>query len=98
MDTPQMALSGSKDYASGAQDVHGSSTGSSDGNDAGDSTANSTANGDNQTTGYSGPASELLMRYRESIINVDLMIIERIGELYMQVWDNGDTFTNGYQY
>jgi hypothetical protein len=45
------------------------------------------------TKGYTGIASELLMRYRATLLNVDMQVIAELEELFMQIWDNGDTYT-----
>lgn len=43
--------------------------------------------------GFESTPIELLIKYRESFINVDMMIIEKLENLFMLVWDNGDSFT-----
>lgn len=43
--------------------------------------------------GYQGHAAELLMRYRESLMNIDMMVINDLNNLFMGVWDNGDEFS-----
>lgn len=48
--------------------------------------------GSKETTEATGaingtPFSDLLMRYRMSLINIDMMIIEDLEELFMQIWD-----------
>jgi hypothetical protein len=45
------------------------------------------------TKGYTGPASELLMRYRASLINPDIMVIADLNEMFMSVYSSGDSFT-----
>jgi hypothetical protein len=51
------------------------------------------------TTGFQGNAALMLLQYRQSLVNVDMMIIEELQNLFMLVWDNGDAFTgNGYGY
>lgn len=98
MDTPQMRLAGDKDYASGATD--NTSTATSDGSvqeettftSDGDTTVNS------HTSGYQGVASDLITRYRQSLINPDLMVIDQLTDCFMTVWSNGDSFTRGYYF
>lgn len=93
-ETPQTMLSGDGDYATAATDAISDTTGVSNATE--DST--NTLNGDNRITGYQGVASDLVMRYRESLLNIDLMIINDLEELFMLVWDNGDSYTNGGYY
>lgn len=97
-DTPQTMLSGEEDYASGATDSNSQNATSGTGNQV--TSGNTTNNVDGTTTivGYQGAASDLLMRYRDSFINVDMMIITELEELFMAVWDNGDAFTNNNNY
>lgn len=98
MDTPQMRLAGDKDYASGATDNTGTAT--SEGNVDEESTF--TSDGDttvnSRTSGYQGVASDLLTRYRQSLINPDLIVIDSLQECFMSIWDNGDSFTKGYYF
>lgn len=71
---------------------------------SGNTTQNSTNNSsrtDNETgtierevKGSQGPAAELLIAYRASFLNIDMEIISELGSLFMQIWDNGDEFTN----
>jgi hypothetical protein len=93
-ETPQTMLSPDSDYASSASDVNGqaSNTGTSTENSTQDATGNAT----NTVDGYQGIPADLIMRYREAIINVDLMIINELAECFMQVWDNGDAYSNNY--
>jgi hypothetical protein len=99
-DTPQTQLSGDSDYATSAADVNGEVTGTVDANEnsTGDTTASN--NGTNVMTGYQGPASALLMQYRQSLMNIDLQVIDSLESLFMGVWDTGDSFTqsNAYLY
>lgn len=99
MDTPQMRLAGDKDYASGATDNTG--TASATGTVSEETTF--TSDGDtvvnSRTSGYQGVASELLTRYRQSLINPDMMVIDSLVDCFMSVWDNGDSFTpKGYYF
>lgn len=42
------------------------------------------------TKGYQGLPADLLRRYRETLINVDMMILERLAPLFMSVTSSGD--------
>lgn len=47
--------------------------------------------------GYNIPQSQLLQLYRNTFLNIDVAIIADLNELFMGLWDNGDTYTrNGY--
>ena len=99
-DTPQNMLSGDEDYASGAVDTNSQNETTGEGTQESNSTTTDNASGQTNIIGYQGAASDLLMRFRESFINVDMMIINspQIEELFMGVWDNGDAFTNNPSY
>ena len=106
-DFPQVPLSGDQDYASsmedstskttgtGSQDSTGSTTGtdSTTRNGSGTVSGDSTNHTERDMTGYNGPASELLMNYRRTLLNVDMMVITDLRVLFMGLWDNGDSFT-----
>jgi hypothetical protein len=91
---PQNMLAGNADYATDGGDV--TSTGTVEGTGTEEATLISDVDtsAETRTQGFSGIGSELLMRYRASIINIDLSIINELEELFMLVWDNGDDHTN----
>lgn len=70
--------------------------------DVSNSNANSTSTGtdtqnrndDTQTSGYQGVPADLIMRYRESLINIDLMVLADLAELFMMIWNNGDEYSH----
>jgi hypothetical protein len=92
-ETPQTALSGNGDYATAASDVNSDSSNDSTGSQTSVDNATTATDATNHTTGYQGAASDLIMRYRESLLNIDLMILGELEELFMLVWDNGDEYT-----
>jgi len=49
---------------------------------------------DSTTTGYQGHAPELIAQARLALVNVDMMVINELRELFMLIWSNNDTFTN----
>lgn len=94
-DTPQTQLSGDGDYATAGTDVNGNGLASSTANEDSTQSTNSDSSGDTTVTGYQGLASDLIMRYRESLINIDLTIINAVEDCFMLVWSNGDSYTKG---
>lgn len=97
--TPQTMLAGNKDYASGASDVNSWSgvENTSEQNNVADSSTVGT--GDSRTSGYQGVASDLIMRYRDSLLNVDLMVLRDLEDCFMSVLNNGDAYTqNGWYF
>lgn len=95
-ETPQTMLSGNSDYASAASDVTATTTSAGDSTNSATDSSENTQNSESSVKGYQGPASELLMRYRDSMINIDLMVINDLETLFMLIWSNGDKFTKGY--
>lgn len=90
--TPQTRLAGNGDYATSAQDSASETTA--------DGTANQTTANNSTTSGYSGNPAELVYALRQSFVNVDMMVLNELQDLFMMVWDNGEEYTrsNGYDY
>lgn len=87
-DTPQVMLSGSGDYATGAADST-SLTGVksvSDGTGSQTSTSSSDGSGESSQEGFSGSMASLIQAHRDAIINVDMMVIAQLEPLFMYVW------------
>lgn len=84
---PQVPLSGSQDYASSAADSTGtgSSTGESNTNGTTNSTNSSTS--DSNVEGYQGSQADLLARYRDTFLNIDVAIINNLADLFLTVID-----------
>jgi hypothetical protein len=105
-DTPQVLLSPNEDYASGAANTVSDAvaTGSTEANGTNSNTRsdNNVSHTDRTIEGFQVPQSELLMLYRQTLLNVDMLVIENLRTLFMQIWDNGDEFSateglfNGY--
>lgn len=95
-ETPQTMLAGNGDYATSAADTNSANQQTGTGTNSSEATTNDVADGETSIKGYQGAASDLIMRYRESFINVDMMIIndDAIQEMFMGVWDNGDAYSN----
>jgi hypothetical protein len=90
--TPQTMLSGDEDYASSASDSNSDQTGTSNATQNNKSDSTSEADSDNITKGYQGLASDLIMRYRDSFLNIDMTIINELEECFMLVWDTTDEY------
>ena len=96
---PQHTLSENGDYATSSQDNISGTTATGEAADKqtsateDESVSEQDATTDSTTTGYQGSRSLLLMQYREALVNVDQMLIAEFQDLFMQVWTNGDEFT-----
>lgn len=97
-ETPQMMLAGDGDYAASGVDVNSQSSGTTGSTGTDDRTSDTTSNA--TSSGYSEHTVLLVQRMRSAILNIDMMIIDDLAELFMGVWDNGDEFTrkNGWGY
>lgn len=97
--TPQVMLSGNKDYATSAADTTSQSANTGSGNESSTSSNEENTNSTSEMKGYQGIPSELLMAYRATMLNVDMNVIEELNELFMGIWNNGDQYratTRGY--
>lgn len=95
-DFPQVALQEGSDYASTAQDNISDTTATADatGNDSSNQSGNSTHTQD----GYQGHAPLLILQARQALVNVDMMVIDELKELFMLIWANGDDYTGSGSY
>lgn len=90
--TPQVNLSGNGDYASNAADTTSTTNAAAEGADTAETEGRETTAGESHVTGYQGSPSALIQAYRQSLMNVDLLVIDDLSDLFMGVWDNGDDF------
>lgn len=99
-DAPQVPLSGQGNYATSAVDGRADGTSNATSTDVrdGTSTTDTTNNGtdimDSHVTGFQGNQADMLMQYRATILNIDMLIVEELEPLFMGLWNNGDTYTN----
>lgn len=97
--TPQTMLKGDGEYASAAADTNSESESDALATQSAESENNTSANSNTLVTGYQGTASDLIVKFRNSLINIDLMVITRLEDLFMQILNNGDNYTNqGWYY
>jgi hypothetical protein len=98
---PQVALGGSKDYADSAGDSTSSGVSTGDVDNSGTAHSETTSHSENSVTGWQGSQAELLQAYRETFLNIDLAVINALADLFMQVWDTGDSYASnipGFNY
>lgn len=60
----------------------------------GTDTAETSSDSDSHTHGYQGHTAELVARYRDTIINVDDMLVNSLSDLFMGVWSNNQPYTS----
>jgi hypothetical protein len=83
-------LAGNADYATSAQDSVSATNA--------DGTAEQSSNNESSTSGYQGNPAELILSMRQAFVNVDMMVIASLEELFMMIWDNGQEYTKGNSY
>lgn len=95
-DFPQHQLADNNDYASAAADS------ASDSNVSGTAEETSESKTTNQsysrTKGVQGSQADMLMRFRESFLNIDVMIIAELQDCFMSIWNTNDSYTERFIY
>jgi hypothetical protein len=91
-DFPQSMLAGNADYARTGSDTTSDVEIDTDGESKSESTSNTDADSENLVTGYQGAASDLITKFRNTILNIDTMILADIEDCFMLVLNNGDEY------
>lgn len=102
---PQTRIDDFKKFATSASQTD--STGNTHTSTSQDSTASATSTSDtdyahssdkgnsvSHTIGTSGSQSQLLSDWRNTMLNIDLMVINSLEDLFMGVWGSGDMMTD----
>lgn len=97
-DMPQTRLAGDADYATAATDV-GSDVKAASTSEASDrSRSDGSVTGDTSSQamqrqyGRSGAPASLLNDWRNSFLNIDMMVIEALSPLFMLIWSSNDSY------
>jgi len=90
--TPQVLLAGNGDYATSAADTNSKSKASGTGKETNKSSNTQTNSGDSRVSGYQGSPASIIAEYRRNLINIDMLVIDDLSDLFMGVWDNGDDY------
>lgn len=88
---PQTMLSGNGDYASNGQDNVAETTATGTGVE--NSTQSQTGSVENEQTGFSGQRAMLILAARQALVNVDMMVINELQELFMLITSNADSYS-----
>ena len=89
---PQTVLSGNGDYATSGNDLNSTSEIDALGEVTSESNNNSESTSDSRVTGFQGIASDLVTRYRNSLLNIDTMILADLEDCFMLLFNNGDEY------
>lgn len=85
---PSTMLSGNGNYADTGADAFGDQNGSGTNTGTSKTTGTDTGNVISTTGGYQGSPSDLLAKYRATILNVDMMIVSDLFQCFFLLWDN----------
>lgn len=91
---PQTMLADDSDYATAGADTNATTEGAGTSSETGESENLSVGDNTSNTSGYQGHAPALIEAYRASIINVDLMVVDSLSELFMLTWGTPERATN----
>ena len=97
---PQLQLDSTGDYAtSGASGTSSAraiahSTGDSDDT----SSTTSDATDSTHVKGRQADGGQLIRSYRDTILNIDMSVVESLSDCFMLITDNGDSYTRGSYY
>jgi len=94
-ETPQTALQENADYATSMHDNISDTT--SEGGATDNQNATQEGTQESNTTGYQGHAPMLIFQARQALVNVDMMVINELQDLFMLIWSNNDSYTGRTQ-
>lgn len=86
---PQQMLANNGDYADAAQDSTSASSGKSKSDGTGEE--NGSGKSQSKTKGFQGSAATLLQAYRQTLINVDQLVLIELSDLFMSIWSTDDS-------
>lgn len=92
---PQTMLSEDGDYATNATDSTSASDSTASASETNASQVASTSTGETTQRGRSQSGALLLQAHRDTIINIDIQIIDAISDLFMHVWDIDSPYSEG---
>lgn len=88
-DTPETQLSGDEDYATSLADVNSTAENDTTSDQTGTSANTGTLTGTTTVNGFQGAAADLLNKYRATLLNIDMMILPQLNDLFMLIRGNG---------
>lgn len=90
---PQVALSPNADYATSAADSNGASGSNGTASETKDTNTTADTNNESTTEGYQGYPARLLQQYRETILNIDMMVVNAFADCFMTIWNTNDDYS-----
>lgn len=85
-DTPQVMLKGDGHYATNGVTGKNDSTATGSASDESTATDVNSSEAESRTVGYNGSPAALIQAYRETILNIDQMIVTELESLFLILW------------
>jgi hypothetical protein len=95
-DTPAVLLRGNGDYATSAADATSTATSTTTSEQDTSGSTLSKLEALSHTSGFQGAASTLLNNYRATLLNINMMIVPEVNELFMLVRGDGREIMPSY--
>lgn len=92
--TPQTMLQVDGHYADSGVTGRSESTTATTASDEATARELAASQGSSRTVGYAGSPAALIQAYRESVINIDQMVVEELEPLFFMLWGSPQTFTD----
>lgn len=92
-DFPQMQLNDYDDYATNGSDNINTGSAKSDSTNTSETKGTEEGESTSHTKGYQGVAANLILAYRQSLINVDQMILDELEPLFFALWSTRESRT-----
>ena len=92
---PQQQMNGLGDYASEGSDSKSQTAGSAKASEESNTKTNDKS--DSETVGSQGHAAMLIFQYRQTLVNVDEMVLQELEDLFMKLWGTTDDFYNNQE-
>lgn len=89
-DFPQGQLQKSRDYATSATDAESGSESDTTGEGSTKVAGSNTLAGKSRTTGRQGNPSQMILDFRATMINTDMVVVAELNECFFGLYSNGD--------
>lgn len=93
---PQSEYLDSGHYATSAADETTETSSASNTSEVGEESTKAESDTETVMSGYQGHAAELLATYRDTVVDVDMMVIESCSTLFMGLWGSSQPFDSSY--
>lgn len=96
--TPQTQLAGDGDYADGLQDTSGDTHSGTTGRESAKGSVQGDSRQTGRTVGRTGSAAGLLSEWRATMLNIDMMVIGDLSDLFFGLWDHSSIPNSSINY